>query len=207
MAVIKCGTYIIVSDKAKSYKGRYNGCRGVICQTYTVERSYGVKLDDNYNTASKNGYFWFKHEELEIDYTTASEEEEYMNTTKEIYKTVRVRFEDGSAPFTQFACYIDDINLYDDVLVQTKHHGKAVATIEEIVCNGTVAEPMKREVICKLDMSEFNGRKDRRRRAAELFEMMNQRAQELQTTALFEMMAKTDIEMRSLLDEYIMLAK
>jgi len=206
MAVIKCGTCIIVSDKAKSYKGRYNGCHGVICQTYLVEGSYGVKLDDNYNTASKNGYFWFKHKELEIDYT-AYEEEEYMNTPKEMYSTVRVRFEDGSSPMTQFACYISDIKLYDDVLVQTKHHGKAVATIEEIVCNGTVAEPMTREVICRLDMSEFNGRKDKRRRAAELFEQMNQRAKELQTTALFEMMAQKDIEMRSLLDEYNMLAK
>lgn len=59
-----------------------------------------------------------------------------------------------------------------------------------------------KEIVCKVDFTAWNERRERAKRMNELQCMMNNRVRDLQETALFEMLASRDPELKAMLDEY-----
>lgn len=59
-----------------------------------------------------------------------------------------------------------------------------------------------RKMVCKVDFTAWNERRERAKRMNELQCMMNNRVRDLQETALFEMLASKDPELKAMLDEY-----
>lgn len=59
-----------------------------------------------------------------------------------------------------------------------------------------------KEIVCKVDFTAWNERRERAKRMNELQCMMNNRVRDLQETALLEMLASKDPELKAMLDEY-----
>lgn len=92
--------------------------------------------------------------------------------------------------------------------------------VAEVIAHGTVAEGEDKcatnkleivreipwaevlEIVCKVDFTAWNERRERAKRMNELQCMMNNRVRDLQETALFEMLASKDPELKAMLDEY-----
>lgn len=189
---------VIVSALTNTYGGKFIGECGVVCRTSpSGSGRFGISLDNHNNAASSYGAYWFKETEIEI---IDNEEDMNMNDAKDV-KCVKISFmtEAQGKCRHNFAVYEDEIAVGNYVVVKTAHHGLAVGIVDEVVESG-VAE-CGREVVCKFDMSAYAERKEKRKKIAELQRKMSQRFNELQKIAVYEMMAQTDEQMKSMLDE------
>lgn len=89
------------------------------------------------------------------------------------------------------------------VVVDTQN-GFQLATVEGTaskIPDGIPTGGLK-EIVCKVDFTAWNERRERAKRMNELQRMMNNRVRDLQETALFEMLASKDPELKAMLDEY-----
>lgn len=104
---------------------------------------------------------------------------------------------DGNPREYHFISYID-VRPGDMVVVDTRN-GFALATVS----SDYVPESIKatREVVALVDMHEYNERRARESRVAELREKMDAKVHKLQEFAVYEMLAKQDQELASMLDE------
>ena len=59
-----------------------------------------------------------------------------------------------------------------------------------------------KEIVCRVELTAWSERRERAERMKELQCMMNNRVKALQETALFEMLASKDPELKAMLDEY-----
>lgn len=189
---------VIVSCLSNTYDGRFVGECGVIRRTSpSGSGRFGILLDRSNNPSSNYGVYWFKSDELMV---IDNEEDMNMSDAKDV-KCVKISFMtdvQGKCRHN-FAVYEDEIAVGNYVVVKTAHHGLAVGIVDEVVESG-VAE-CGREVVCKFDMSAYAERKEKRKKIAELQRKMSQRFNELQKIAVYEMMAQTDEQMKSMLDE------
>ena len=100
-----------------------------------------------------------------------------------------------------YALYDDTIQPEDTVVVQTGHHGMAVARIVALgEPNGPVSHG--REIICKVDLTAFEERKARAAQLVELKAKMDSKVQQLQKAAVYEMLAEKDPELAAMLQAY-----
>jgi hypothetical protein len=105
-----------------------------------------------------------------------------------------------------FALFDDDIFVGDTVLVDTSN-GYGVAKIVELLpkkdCEeyGRYSLPTK-EVICRIDFSAFNERKEKRAKAAQLKKEMDVKVKSLQEIAVFELLAEKSPELKEMLETY-----
>lgn len=85
--------------------------------------------------------------------------------------------------------------------------------VAEVIAHGTVEGTASKipdgiptgglkEIVCKVDFTAWNERRERAKRMNELQCMMNNRVRDLQETALFEILASKDPELKAMLDEY-----
>lgn len=91
-----------------------------------------------------------------------------------------------------------------DVVVVDTQNGFQLATVEGTaskIPDGIPTGGLK-EIVCKVDFTAWNERRERAKRMNELQCMMNNRVRDLQETALFEMLASKDPELKAMLDEY-----
>ena len=91
-----------------------------------------------------------------------------------------------------------------DVVVVDTQNGFQLATVEGTaskIPDGIPTGGLK-EIVCKVDFTAWNERLERAKRMNELQCMMNNRVRDLQETALFEMLASKDPELKAMLDEY-----
>lgn len=118
------------------------------------------------------------------------------------YRIAQVSFLEGynTNKVYPYACYDLSMTAGDICVVKTESHGLGIAKIIEI--GGKTDEKITREIICKCDFSDYNNREANRKRRAELLKLMHTRAAELQELALFQMLAKEDAGMQSILGEY-----
>jgi hypothetical protein len=63
----------------------------------------------------------------------------------------------------------------------------------------------KGESVCKVDMTDFNNRKEKKIRMKELKNKMDAQVKKLQESAVYEMLADKDDELKSMLQEYKLL--
>lgn len=119
------------------------------------------------------------------------------------YVPVIINFVNGKnsqVPYT-FAAYETYLE-GDYVVVQTAHHGMAIAKIKAIGIPGEDKVENGREIICKIDMTAYNERKAKAKRKAELIAGMQEKVQELREIAIFEMLAKEDAGLAAMLKEF-----
>lgn len=184
-----------VQIKPKShYHGRFAGEFGEIVRFY--EDSVAVRIDGHTNPRSQYGAYWFNEKEIEI-----IESEEVIMYGN--YVTAEVAFFDGTNTDKtyRYALYDSTIQPEDTVVVQTGHHGLAVARVASLgEPNGPVSHG--REIICKVDMTAFEERKARAAQLVELKARMDSKVQQLQKAAVYEMLAEKDPELATMLQTY-----
>lgn len=160
--------------------------------------SYGIKFDNYSNPASAKGLYWFEIYSIKSE----NEEREEIPMFKN-YTTVEVSFLDNPATTYPYALYDSGVKVNDIVVVNTGHHGFALAKVvffpDEEHKRGV---QFNREVVCRVDFSQFNARKEAVKRATELKREMEKRMRESQELALYEMLAEKDPTLKTMLDEY-----
>lgn len=158
---------------------------------------YGIKLDNHTNHNSAEGLYWFELSNIKSE----NEEREEILMFKN-YATVEVAFPGNPTTYSH-ACYDPEIKEGDLVVVNTGHHGFALANVVSIPDEEHKREvQFGREVICRVDTSKFNARVEARKRVAELKREMEKRMREAQELALYEMLAEKDPTLKGMLDEY-----
>lgn len=183
---------------------RYGFLRGAIGKVEIVWKGkssapFGILVDGIENSRSKYGIFWMSKGSIKL-----FEEEKHMSKG---FSVATIKFLDGSNTGRGYAYALYDSNIAtgDLVVVNTGHHGMALAKIDALNEMDGADVKYGREVICKVDLTAFNERKEKAKRIAALEKQMQTKIAEVQTAALYEMMAERSPELRAMLDEYKML--
>ena len=143
------------------------------------------------------------------DNTIKNKEENKMLVGK--YDVAKVRFLSGSNTKKTYYCAIYDdtmCNIGDTLVMQTAHHGLGIVILDDIISKNDAENYMLdscnegREIVCKIDMTAYNNRKEKREMAAKLKAEMDKKIQEIQELTLFEMMATKSPELQAMLDTY-----
>lgn len=202
---IALGTRVQINHQGKKYRP-FNlvGKIGIIRSNYGS--NLAIEFDDIKNPASGPGYFYLGTSQFTIvdeDENDIMEENNMatnVNNITNYLRAIKVKFIGESSPCGYpYACF-NAVEVGDLVVVKPAHHSINLARVEEIL-EGTDYETT-REVVCKVDTTEYNERVKIRNRAAELKAKMQERARKLQDIALYQMLAKEDSEMQALLNEY-----
>lgn len=176
------------------------GLLGTVKSVYS--HSIAVQIDDQWNTRSSKGWFYFKASELKIIDDNTKEENDMPYITNYL-NVVKVRFfsDDGSSQYL-YANFDPELNVDDVCVVKypSKGGGIGVATVVEIFDKTDLN--IDREVVAKVDMAPYEYRVATRAMDAELKAKMQERAKKLQDIALYQMLAKDDADMMALLKEY-----
>lgn len=198
----KCG------DRVKVAFNHYKsvdliGVVGTVKLPYYGKERVGVELDNFYNQNSSYGYYYFAESQLE----KLSKGESHIMNDNALkidgnYRVAHVQFVEGTntRKTYAYACYDDCICEGDVCVVKSAHHGFGIAVVKDIVPK--TDEEMSREIICKVDFSAYNNRVENRKMRAKVKEEMAKRAEALQEIALYEMLSKTDPEMKDMLEAY-----
>ena len=203
------GDVIIVSDSASEYKQKYIGKTGTVESTFRTHDKivmYGVRFENLRNPISSKGLFWFRARSLEyhtedIFSPLIIESEEI--TMFENYVVAKVQFL-NDVPVYSYALYDPDVQVNDIVVVQTGHHGFSLAKVNSIDTNPDAKKEVKcgRQIVCKVDFSAYEARKEALRRADELKKQMDAKLHEAQSLAIYEMFAEKDPALKAMLDEF-----
>lgn len=101
-----------------------------------------------------------------------------------------------------FALFDTDVNVDDLVLCDTSC-GYSVAKVVEIVPKSEYeGVNVTKEIVCKVDFTNFETRKENRAKAAKLKVDMDKKIKEMQELAVFEMMAEKNPELKEMLKAY-----
>ena len=120
------------------------------------------------------------------------------------YRVAMVKFVQGTNTVKgyAFALFDNDIEVGDLVLCDTSN-GYSVAKVEEIISKADYeGTTVTKEIICKVDFTEFNNRKENRAKATKLKAEMDKKIKEMQELTLFEMMAEKSPELKEMLEAY-----
>ncbi len=185
---------IIVRNPYSSY--RLTDCVGTIKTKYFEK--YGVEIDDIVNPRSTLGVFYFKTKQLE---RMTIKMDNKTNRMEGNYRIALINFIEGTNTATSYmyACYDDSIAVGDIVVVKSANHGIGIGRVGNIMPKDD--SEIYREIICKADFTAYVQRTEARKRKAELFKQMRNRASQLHEIAIFETLAKDDAEMSGLLSE------
>lgn len=134
--------------------------------------------------------------------TEENKEMTILNT--ENFMVAKVKFLTGTNTNVEYEyALFDPFVVGDTVVVSSAHHGLGIAKITDIIDRDKAAtKKFEREIVCKVEMDAYNIRREKRIKATDLNNRMNQRVQELNQLAIFEMMAEKDENLKSMLDEY-----
>lgn len=186
------------------YRNKYVGEIGIVereflSNQYSKDKKVGIRLNNHTNKASAYGVFWFDADKIEII------ESEETSTMLKGFKVAGIRFLEGSNTdnIYAYALYDNEIKEDDIVVVQSGHHGLGIA---KVACIDEDASPNEvqcgREIIAKVDFTAFNERKEKAAKLAKIKKEMDKKVKELQSIALYEMLADKDPALREMLDEF-----
>ena len=122
---------------------------------------------------------------------------------KYVYVVFNVNTKDafsGTGKEYVFACYEEAISEGDVVVVDTRY-GFQLATVTKIKDKIADIKGLK-DVVCKVDMTEFQLRQEKAAKRAEIKAEMDKRIKELQKSAIYEMMAEKDESLKAMLQAY-----
>ena len=120
------------------------------------------------------------------------------------FKVAKVKFLSGTNTNTEYEyAMFDDFQVGEVVVVASANHGLGIAKISAIIPREeAVTKKFEREIVCAVNMNEYEQRKKNRARLQELANQMDQRVHELNKLAIFEMMAEKDDSLKFMLEEY-----
>lgn len=127
-----------------------------------------------------------------------------MAAVKGNYKVAMVKFIQGvnTTKDYAFALFDESIKKDDCVLVDTAN-GFSVAKVSEVVSQIDYdGVTVIREVVCKVDFTEFETRKENRKKKDALKKRMDSMIKDNQEIVLYKMLAETNPEMADMLKEY-----
>lgn len=171
---------------------------------------YYLMIDDELNRYSVSGGFWFPARDLEpVEGTTAhcetnkNSKNEEEKTMLPGYKTASIQFLTGSNKEKTYfyALYDDTIVPNDTVVVSTGHHGLALAHVVFIGGPSSYVSD-NREIVCKVDLSAWEYRKEKAEKLQQLKEEMDERVKAYQAVALYELAAEKDPALKAMLDQF-----
>lgn len=194
MAAVNNGDRVMV--KSSKYREVKRGCIGTVMSVYLS--NIAVRLDDLTNNGSQYGYYYFNPNQIEkLTY------ERTKTTMDGNYRIALVKFIEGTNTDKayEYALYDNDINVNDNVVVKSAHHGLGIGTIVGFAEN--VGQDVTREIICKADFAAYNARLDARKRRDELRTSMAKRAAQMQEIAVYKVLAEADPDMAAMLKEYM----
>lgn len=116
------------------------------------------------------------------------------------YKIAIVRFE-VTEKEVPYALYDSNVEPNDYVLCMTGHHGQAIGEVKEIICGKDIPIEYGREIICKIDYTDYRKRQEKLKRIAEIKLAMAKKKEELNELAIYELLAKSSPEMANMLKE------
>ncbi len=184
-----------------SRKSQY---RSLVGKEGTVVRVSGIKVgvdvDGVNNEASSYGCFWFNPENLEEINNKEDNKMDKREIKLEGYNKVAMVSIDGSDRTYAYALYDDTIKVSDYVLVTGVAEGK-LCFIADIKSVDEVRLDINQEVICKVDLSDYMDRVDRRKRKEKLKKEMAERRKIIEASKLDEMYAKEDKVYAAMLNE------
>ena len=120
------------------------------------------------------------------------------------YNVAKVKFVQGTNTVqgSSFALFDNNIGVDDLVLCDTSS-GYNVARVTEIIPQSEYeGVSVTKEIICKVDFTDFEARKENREKAKKLKVEMDKKIKDLQELTLYEMMAAKCPELKEMLDEY-----
>lgn len=195
IAVLNAKVKIIGEKYGKKYVGKI----GVIENTSCGNTSYGIRISECENPRSSVGLFWFAENEIEF----IEREENVMLSQNENFMVAGVKFLEGSNKDKEyFYALFEDYNVGDLVVVQTGHHGLALAEISSLGWTDKERVKCSREIISRVDMNAFYNRQEKRKALAQLKKDMDKKVKELQETALYELLAQSDPTLADMLEQY-----
>ena len=196
VALLNVKVKVVASPK---YGAKYIGKLGVIENTSCGNTAFGVRIAGCENPKSSVGLFWFAEEELEF----IEREENVMLSQNENFKVAGVKFPEGTNKDKEyFYALFDDYFVGDLVVVQTGHHGLALAEISSIGWTDKERVKCSREIITRVDMTAFLDRQEKRKALVQLKKDMDKKVKELQETALYELLAEKDPALALMLEQY-----
>lgn len=184
--------------KCEQYNRKYEGLTGEIIREY--KGMFGVLIEGHKNHSSSYGCYWFRKGQITVFFDNKESEDESIMLG--VYRTALISFlDDGKRECVSRYALYDNFEVGDVVVVKTGHHRLQVATIASI--DETVGRVTnEREIIAKVDLTDFNKRVETRKRVSELKMAMDVRINKLQKMTMLEMFSEKDAEMKALLDEY-----
>lgn len=206
------GDVVTVKGGCSRYFQECNGKAGTIKAIYGMD-SIAVDIIGACNHASKYGYFYFALYDLKIvkKYNETQEENTMSNKiyTGNVYGKYRVAvvafLDDSDVRGFNYRVY-EDGNDYEEnmyVVVKSAHHGFGIARIINIGSAKELGDASsEREVICPIDMSNYDKRVETRKRVIELTVSMERKAEELKGLALYETLSEKSPELKEMLTEY-----
>ena len=188
-----------VKITGEKYGKKYVGKIGVIENTSCGNTSYGIRIAECENPKSSVGLFWFSVDEVEF----IERKDDVMLSQNEDFMVAGVKFLDGNNKDKEYYyAMFDYYDIGDLVVVQTGHHGLALAEISSVDCSGKNRVQCSREIVTRVDMNDFNTRRAKRKELAELKKNMDKKVKELQETALYELLAEKDPALAGMLEHY-----
>lgn len=120
------------------------------------------------------------------------------------YNVAMVKFVQGTNTVKGYAFALFDNNIgVDDLVLCDTSSGYGVAKVTEIIPqNEYEGASVTKEIICKVDFTDFEQRKENREKAKKLKVEMDKKIKDLQELTLYEMMAEKCPELREMLDMY-----
>lgn len=120
------------------------------------------------------------------------------------YNVAMVKFVQGTNTVKGYAFALFDNNIgVDDLVLCDTSNGYGVAKVTEIIPqNEYEGASVTKEIICKVDFTDFEQRKENREKAKKLKVEMDKKIKDLQELTLYEMMAEKCPELREMLDMY-----
>lgn len=120
------------------------------------------------------------------------------------YKVAMVKFISGNNTNKEyaFAMFDENINLNDFVLCDTAY-GYNVARVSSIIQKDHYdGSPVTKEIVCKVDFTDFNNRKEARKQKEDLKKKMDKMVKDNQELILYQAIADKNPEMATLLEMY-----
>lgn len=198
MSIAVLNTKVKIINTSKYATGLI-GKIGVIESTSCGNTCFGVRIAGCENPKSSVGLFWFEIDEVEF----IESEENVMLSQNEDFTVAGVKFLEGSNKDKEyFYALFDEYYVGDLVVVQTGHHGLALAEISSIGWSDKERVKCSREIVTRVDMEQFYQRQEKRKALAQLKKDMDKKVKELQETALYELLAEKDPTLATMLADY-----
>ena len=198
------GQNVLILKSRKTKLREYEKTIGLIGTIRYIGGEYGVEIEGLKNPLSDKGLFYYNHLEFEFVDKERKEREVKEMEVKGNYRVATCKFLQGTNTTKgyAFALFDDSIKLDDCVLCDTAN-GYGVARIVNIEAQEEyVGKSVTKEIICKVDFTDFNNRIETRKKKDAIKKTMDKMVKENQEVVLYKMLAESNPDMAKLLEEY-----